>query len=220
MGAMSMSHRKASIDSNECAECGTCSRSKICPVDAIKTVELEWPRVLRETFSNPQAVPKSTGVGGRGTEGIKTNDSQTRYRRGEMGVFVEHDRPVLGARFHDVERVVKKFKSHGYEVIWQNPIAELIDDPKTGALKPEILNEKIISCVVEYLLPDSAADELMTMVQEVAGEVESVFNLSVALRADDAGRTRIGELFGPDVFRLPNGKVNIGMGSNIAREGV
>jgi len=216
MGAISMRSRKASIDPNECAECGTCVRSERCPVDAIKVVELQWPRVLRETFSNPLATHASTGVSGRGTEGIKTNDSQNRYREGEMGVFIEHGRPFLGARFSDVERAVRKFKAHGYDVIPQNPIAELIDDPATGALKPEILDEKIISCVVEFLLPASAAEELMGMVQELAGEVGSVFNLSVALRADDEGRSRLEELFGSDIFRLPNAKVNLGAAAWIA----
>jgi ferredoxin len=220
MGAISMSSKKASIDPNECAECGTCGRSHICPVDAIKRVELGWPRVLRATFSNPGATHKSTGVGGRGTEGIKTNDSQSRYTRDDIGVFVELGRPVMGARFSDVERVVKKFRAHGYEVLAENPISELIDDPSTGALKPEILNEKIISCVVEFLLPNSAADELMAMVQELSQEVESIFNLSVALRAEQDGRSRLEELFGPDIFHLPNAKVNLGLAEGLAGERV
>jgi ferredoxin len=218
MGAISMAHKKASIDANECAECGTCSRSRICPVDAIEPGTLGWPRVLRETFSNPLAVHAGTGISGRGTEGIKTNDSQSRYRRGEMGVFIELGRPVLGARFSDVERVVKKFRSHGYDVIPHNPIAGLIDDPKTGALKPEILDEKMISCVIEFLLPDTAAGELMEMTLELAGEVERVFSLSVGLRADEEGGARFEELFGPDVFSFPNAKVNIGMSQHMAGE--
>lgn len=215
MGAIGMASKKASIDANECAECGTCSRSKICPVDAIETVKLEWPRELRETFSNPMATHKGTGVAGRGTEGIKTNDTQNSYGQDDMGILLELGRPVLGARFSDVEKVVMKFKAHGYEVHAHNPIASLVADPATGALKPEILNEKIISCVVEFKLPVTAAGELTAMAQELTGEVESVFNLSVALRADDAGKPRFDAFFPPDVFRLPNGKANTGMALGI-----
>ncbi len=211
-----MVEEKSSIDRDECAECGTCSRAGICPADAIKTATLTWPRVLRETFSNPLAVHETTGITGRGTEGIKTNDSQNRYRRGDIGVFIELGRPVLGARFSDVERVVKMFKSHGYEVIQKNPIAALIDDPASGTLRPEILNEKIISCVIEFVLPERAVGELMQIVQRLAGEVQSVFSLSVALRADERGNSPFGEIFGPDVFSFPNAKVNIGMAQNIA----
>jgi len=216
MGAISISSDKSSIDPNECAECGTCSRAEVCPVDAIRTVRLGWPRSLRETFSNPLAVHETTGVTGRGTEGIKSNDSQNRYRRGDIGVFIDLGRPVLGARFSDVERVVKKFKSHGYDVIPNNPITALIADRTTGALRPEVLDEKIISCVLEFVIPDTAAAELMELVHQLSAEVDTVFSLSVALRADESGRSKLRDLFGPDVFCLPNAKLNIGMAENIA----
>jgi ferredoxin len=216
MGAISFAANKSSIDPNECAECGTCSRAEVCPVEAIQAVRLEWPRTLRETFSNPLAVHETTGITGRGTEGIKSNDSQNRYQRGDIGVFIELGRPVLGARFVDVERVVKKFKSHGYDVIQGNPITELMADQATGVLRSEVLNEKIISCVLEFVIPDTAASELMAMVHELSGEVDSVFSLSVALRADGSGRSNFRDLFGPDVFCLPNAKVNIGLAENIA----
>jgi hypothetical protein len=215
LGAISISSKKSSIDPNECAECGTCSRAEVCPADAIKTVKLGWPRSLREAFSNPLAVHESTGITGRGTEGIKSNDSQNRYRRGDIGVFIELGRPVLGSRFLDVERAVKRFKLNGYDIIPNNPITALIADRKTGALKPEILNEKIISCVLEFVIPDTAAGALMNMVRALSREVDTVFSLSVALRADENGRSNFGELFGPDVFCLPNAKVNIGMAENI-----
>jgi ferredoxin len=218
MEAIALGEDTSSINPNECAECGTCYRAQICPVDAITPVKLEWPRALRETFSNPLAVHETTGITGRGTEGIKTNDSQNRYKRGDIGVFIEVGRPVLGGRFHDVERIVKKFKAHGYGVIPQNPIAALIANPKTGALKPEILNEKVISCVIEFILPDAAAEELMKMVRELSGEVESLFSLSVGLRADEQGKSRFEEVFGPDVFRFPNQKANIGAAQPITEE--
>jgi hypothetical protein len=211
LDAIALGDETSSINPNECSECGTCYRAGVCPADAITPVKLEWPRVLRETFSNPLAVHETTGITGRGTEGIKTNDSQNRYKRGEIGVFIEVGRPVLGGRFYDVERIVKKFQSHGFGVIPQNPIAALIDDPKTGALKTEILDEKFISCVIEFIMPDAAADKLMTMVRELSGEVDSVFSLSVGLRADEQGKSNFEKVFGSEVYCLPNAKANIGV---------
>jgi len=216
MGAISVLET-ASIDPNECAECGVCWRSRICPEDAIKRGDLQWPRILREVFSNPLAEHKSTGVGGRGTEGIKTNDTKSRYRRGSMGVFVELGRPVLGARFRDVERVVMKFRAHGYRVIPENPVCELIADPQTGALEPEVLDEKVISALLEFVLPEDAAGELLEMARELSGEVDTVFNVCVALRADADGSSPLTRLFGPGVFSLPGGKVNIGLAAGVAR---
>jgi ferredoxin len=216
MGAISVLET-ASIDPNECAECGVCWRSRVCPEDAIKRGDLQWPRILREVFSNPLAEHKSTGVGGRGTEGIKTNDGTGRYERGSMGVFVELGRPVLGARFRDVERVVMKFRAHGYRVIPGNPLCELIADPQTGALEAEVLDEKVISALVEFVLPEDAAGELLEMARELSGEVDTVFNVSVALRADADGGSPLTRLFGPGVFSLPSGKVNIGLAAGPVR---
>ena len=214
MGAITLG-QKSSINTHECAECGVCYRSRVCPTDAIVPGNLQWPRALREAFSNPLAEHDSTGVAGRGTHGIKTNDSQNRYKRGQMGVFVELGRPALGARLADVEKVVMKFKTNGFDVIPDNPVHDLIADKKTGALKPEILLEKVISCLVEFVLPADAAQTLLSMVDELAGEIDTVFNVSIALRANEDGKSPLGELFGDDVFRLPNGKVNIGFAENI-----
>jgi len=216
MGAISLLET-ASIDPNECAECGVCWRARVCPEDAIKRGDLQWPRILREVFSNPLAEHKSTGVAGRGTEGIKTNDAKSRYRRGFMGVFVELGRPALGARFRDVERVVMKFRAHGYRVIPDNPVCELIAEPQTGALKPEVLDEKVISALVEFVLPEAAAGELLEIVRELSGEVDTVFNVCVALRANADGSSPLTRLFGAGVFSLPSGKVNIGLAADPAR---
>ena len=216
MGAIRLAEQ-AAIDPDECAECGVCWRSRVCPADAIRPGRLTWPRTLRETFSNPLTEHKSTGVAGRGSECIKTNDSMDRFAPGFMGVIVELGRPALGARLADVEAVVKKFAAHGYEVLADNPVAELVADKTTGALRPEVLNEKVISALVEFLMPDTAVAELMAMAAELGGEVKTVFNLSVALRARPDGSSPAAGLFGPGQFRLPNGKVNLGLAAGIVK---
>jgi ferredoxin len=219
MGAIHLEFEISSIDPHECAECGTCLRANVCPEDAIRAGKLSWPRVLREAFSNPIAEHESTGVPGRGTEGIKTNDTGGRYGAGFIGVFVELGRPVLGARFADAERVVRKFTAHGFPMVEDNPVAGLIANPKTGALKPEILNEKAISILIEFIVPDTAARELMTILRELSDEVTTVFNASLALRAREGGLSPLSDLFGPGIQGLPNGKVNLGLAHGIAEGG-
>jgi ferredoxin len=216
MGAISLNNDKSSINPDECSECGVCYRSRACPVDAIIPGRLRWPRTLRETFSNPMAVHEDTGVAGRGTEGIKTNDTTGRYRPGFIGVFVELGRPALGTRFRDVERVVRNFRSHGFEVLPDNPVAGLISDPLTGALQPEVLDEKAISVLVEFIIPEGAADELKQIIRELERDVETVFTVSVALRAYHDGTSPLKDLFGEGSSSLPVGKVNLGFASGIA----
>jgi len=210
--------KTASIDPDECVECGVCSRSRVCPVDAIKEGDLKWPRVLRGIYSNPLSKHEGTEVYGRGTEGIKTNDSQNFYEQGSIGVVIELGRPVLGARFYDVERVLKKFASRGYSLALHSPVIALIDDPQAGSLKPDVLQEKVISCIVEFALPDNAADELMSIIDELSGEVETVFNVCVALRADETGGSPFQELFGEDIHAIPDVKINIGMALDTLKE--
>ena len=160
MGAISLDET-SSIDPDACAECGVCSRSRVCPVDAIRQGNLKWPRILREVFSNPLAEHDSTGVQGRGTAGIKANDSENRYPHGQIGVFIEMGRPVLGARFYDVEKAVQVFRAHGYVLVKENPVYLLIRDPATGSLMKEILNEKVISCVLEFIMPQNESENLI-----------------------------------------------------------
>ena len=219
MGAIRLIDDTSWIDPDECAECGTCSRSRTCPADAIHPGKLAWPRTIREAFSNPLVVHEATGVRGRGSEGIKTNDVTNRYPHGSMGVFIELGRPALGTRFVDVERVVKKFKAHGYTVVADNPVAGLVADPARRTLKPEVLNEKAISVLVEFLLPESDVASLKSMLEELAAEVETVFSVGIALRAEPDGSSPFEALFGPEAFQLPNGKVNLGLARGIATKG-
>ena len=218
MGAISLEEGKSRIDCDECAECGVCNRSMTCPVDAIRVGELTWPRVLRAKYSNPVSEHESTGgVPGRGEEGIKTNDSRNRFRPGEIGVFLELGRPVLGARFRDAEKAVMVFKSHGYGLMPDNPVMDLVDDPLTGGFKPEVLNEKVISCLVSFVLPMTAARELIDIIHELEGQVESCFNVSVVLSAREDGLSPFDEMFGPDTFRLPWTKINLGLAAGIGK---
>ena len=174
---------------------------------------------MREAFSNPIAQHESTRVPGRGTEGIKTNDTTERFGSGLFGVFVELGRPVLGARFVDAERVIKKFIAHGFAMVEDNPVAALVVDPKTGALDPEVLDEKAISILIEFIVPDTKVQELTGILTELSSEVTTVFNVSVALRAKQSGLSPLSDLFGPDVRSLPNGKVNLGLAHGIAEGG-
>jgi len=166
MGAISLAET-SSIDPDECAECGVCSRSRVCPVNAIQQGNLKWPRVLREVFSNPLAEHETTGVQGRGTPGIKANDSEKRYQHGQIGVFVEMGRPVLGTRFYDVEKVVQLFTTYGYAPVKENPVHELISDHARGLLVKEILNEKVISCVLEFVIPQRESGSLLKIAEEL-----------------------------------------------------
>src|ERR671933_668898 len=91
------------INPDKCVACGNCTY--VCPMGAIEPEELVWPRVVRRAFSDPRVPHESTGVEGRGTEEVKTNDISGRVQVGEVGFTIEFGRPGVGARFHEIERM-------------------------------------------------------------------------------------------------------------------
>lgn len=78
------------IDQEECVECGSCLRQAKCSVDAIYQQELVWPRSVRSIMSDPLTITKESGIAGRGTEEMKTNDVTGRFRYSYVGVGIEY----------------------------------------------------------------------------------------------------------------------------------
>jgi ferredoxin len=103
--------RRATINRDECVECYSCFNGlsqehlnptmvrtvrnvfkmmrlrfdpepDVCPTAAFEPDELAWPRVVRRAFSDPRVPHESTGVEGRGTEEVKTNDVSNRVKSG------------------------------------------------------------------------------------------------------------------------------------------
>lgn len=73
----------------------------ICPTEAFIPDELSWPRIVRRAFSDPMVTHESTGVPGRGTEEVKTNDVSHRIKKGDVGIVeltvrLDDTMPILG----------------------------------------------------------------------------------------------------------------------------
>jgi NAD-dependent dihydropyrimidine dehydrogenase PreA subunit len=214
MGAIMLKDKKVVIDYEACVECGACQRFGICPEDAIKQAdEIPYPRIIRAVFSDPVQTHESTGVAGRGTEEMKTNDVTNRFQAGKIGFSIELGRPVGGAYLRDLEKVVKKVTSMGVTFAEDNPVIPLIADRKTGALKPEILGEKVLSAIAEFLVPEvNAIDFIDEMKRFLNSELDCVVTMSVISRADTQGNSGfLRKLKERGVDTYPNGKVNIGM---------
>src|SRR5512146_563360 len=111
-GAIGMENGIARIERDRCVECYNCHRLPICPGKAFQPEELEWPRSLRRALSDPITVDTRTGVSGRGTAEMKTNDVTGRIRYGHFGLGVELGRPGVGTSMRDVEKVCIALAPH------------------------------------------------------------------------------------------------------------
>lgn len=201
------------IDQDECVDCGVCYRSKVCPVDAFIFEPEPWPRSVRNVFSDPTKVHKETRIAGRGTEEMKTNDVTGRFRRGWVGMGCEFGRPGVGARFRDLSKVAQVLARHGVEFEPMNPVTGLMQDRKTGEIQEDVLNEKVLSAIIECLYPIEKFEEIMGALKQVSREIDTVFSCEVISRAEPDGsypvRKKLDELGIPYYI---NGKQNIGLG--------
>lgn len=214
VGAIMLRDKTVAIDYEACVECGVCLRFDICPEKAIKQVdEIPYPRVIRAIFSDPIQRHESTGVQGRGTEEMKTNDVTNLFQKGKIGFSIELGRPGVGAYLTDLEKVIMKATSRGVEFSEDNPVISLIADRATGELRPEVLNEKVLSAIAEFLVPESEALEFIDEMKAfLNAELDCVATMSVIARADENGDSEfMRRLKDSGVAIYPNGKVNIGM---------
>ncbi len=191
----------------------------ICPTGAITPDELTWPRVIRRTFSDPEVPHEVTGVTGRGTLEVKTNDISGRIKEGEIGFTVEFGRPGVGVYFKEVDGVCQRLAKLPLEFQKQNPVTALMTDVKTGKLQDDVLNEKVLSCIVEFKAKADDMADILKIIEEEARKLDTTLALGVAVRCDSNGNDPIQKqlkALGYDAWR---GNINMGLGrrTNLVR---
>jgi NADPH-dependent glutamate synthase beta subunit-like oxidoreductase len=200
--------REAAIE-----EAGRCLRCDLRERECIVFEPSEWPRSLRNHFSQPGVPHLTTGVAGRGTEEMKTNDVTGRFKRGWVGLGLDFGRPGIGTRFREVDRVTRALAKLGVEFEANNPITKMMVDTKKGKLREDVLNEKVMSCVVETMFPIEKLETVLSALREAIKQLNTVVSVCNINRAEPDGsyplRKKLDEL---GIFYRPNGKQNAGLG--------
>jgi ferredoxin len=185
----------------------------VCPTAAFEPDELKWPRVIRRAFSDPRATHESTGVQGRGTEEVKTNDVTHRVRTGEVGFTIEFGRPGIGVWLRDIEKMTRELAAANVPFEKKNPLTLLMDDVTTGTLNPEVVNEKVLSAIVEVKVPAARTEEIIQLVRRVEKEIDTVIALGVGTRCDENGEENvIAPILERLGYRIERAKTNTGLG--------
>lgn len=203
---------KCAINEDECVECHVCYRSKVCPTEAFQKMPLKWPRTIRYHFSSAVAGHELTGMGGRGTEEVKTNDVTGRYGFGEVGFTVDVGRPGVGTSLVDVERIIGAVAQVGVELEPENPLTMLIVDKEKGILKEEVRNERVLSCIIEFKTSESKLVPVMNALTDVAKRINTNFTVGAIGRVRGDGTIPLKALLDKaGIFYRPNGKINLGL---------
>src|SRR6202166_4849138 len=234
--------KRATVDRNECVECYACFNGlsqehlnpafvrtvrkvfqkmrlrfdpepDVCPTAAFEPDELNWPRVVRRAFSDPRVPHESTGVHGRGTEEVKTNDVSGRVQVGEVGFTIEFGRPGVGVRFRDIQKMCWALAQAGVAFEKKNPVTSLMSDVASGTIREDILNEKVLSAIVEIKTRIERTEEIIRLVWEIEKQIETVVALGVGVRCDQEGEeTVIAPILEKLGYNLERAKTNIGLG--------
>jgi NAD-dependent dihydropyrimidine dehydrogenase PreA subunit len=205
---------RSGVDFDACVECGTCYRAKVCPMDSIEYPKLSYPRTLRRHFSDPTSRHEITGMPGRGTEEIKTNDVTDRFKFGQVGFCIEIGRPGVGTSIAEVEKISKVLTAFGIELEERNPVYPMISNHETGEFKEELLGERVLSIIIELIVPEEKAPSLLTEIKELSGNVDTAFSISLAGRINEDGSIPIKEMLdGLKITYRPNAKINLGLGT-------
>ena len=234
--------RRATINRNECVECYACYNGMsqehlnpkmvrmlrrifqmmrlrfdpepdVCPTAAFEPEELAWPRIVRRAFSDPRVPHESTGVEGRGTEEVKTNDVSGRVKVGEVGFTIEFGRPGVGVWMRDIQQMCRALAQAGVSFEKRNPVTCLMTDVSEGTLREDILNEKVLSAIVEIKTRVERTEEIIRLVWEVEKRINTVIAIGVGTRCDPDGEERVvGPILERLGYRLERAKTNIGLG--------
>ncbi|PYT16913.1 MAG: 4Fe-4S ferredoxin [Acidobacteria bacterium] len=234
--------KRATIDRDECVECYACYNGlsqehlnptmvrtlrrifalmrvrfdpepDVCPTAAFEPEELTWPRIVRRAFSDPRVPHESTGVEGRGTEEVKTNDVTGRVQVGEVGFTIEFGRPGVGVRFNEIQQVCWALAKAGVAFEKKNPITSLMTDVTTGTLGEDILGEKVMSAIVEIKVPVERTEEIIRLMWEIEKKLDTVVALGVGTRCDEHGEENIvAPILERLGYKLERAKTNAGLG--------
>lgn len=241
---------RATINTEACVECGNCLRGMsqehlnpsivrtvrklakamrlrfepepdVCPTAAFYMNELEMPRLVRQVFSDPVVEHKSTGIKGRGTEEVKTNDVIPRVGLGEVGYTIEFGRPGVGVYFRDIQEMTRELAQLGSTFEPNNPISHMMTDHSTGDLREDILDEKILSGIVEIKTTVHETQAVLDAVRRVNDRIDTVMAVGISTRCDEDGEDRVlAPLLEEWGYTFSRAKTNMGLGriTNVAKK--
>lgn len=229
------------INSESCVECHNCYRSlsyehlmpgltrtlrrmlkkvglrfqpdpDVCPTEAIIPEDLEWPRIVRRAFSDPMVTHESTGVHGRGTEEVKTNDVSHRIKPGEVGLVVEFGRPGIGVYFREVQKATRAMAVEGVTFEEGNPVTQMMTSIATGDIREDVLNEKVLSCIVEITTSIDDAVRTLNVLKAICKNTETVISIGASTVCDEKGGDPLRSILEEEGYDIGWAKLNLGFG--------
>jgi hypothetical protein len=94
-----------------------------------------------------------------------------------------------------------------------------MEDTATGKMNEEVLDEKVLSAIIEMKTTLERIPDFLHALEEVQGEIDTVFSVGVGSKCRPDGSVAHEEWVGRAGYTLsPNGKTNLGLGRPLFKE--
>jgi len=118
----------------------------------------------------------------------------------------------VGVRFSDIEEMTKILAKAGVTFEKNNPITHLMINTTTGELRTDILNEKILSAIVEIKTTIHQVAQVLDIVEEVGERIDTVIAIGISTRCEDGEDNILGPLLDDLGYYYARAKTNLGLG--------
>ena len=126
--------------------------------------------------------------------------------------FFDKKKRAGGAYFTDVDKVCRALAKAQVAFQPENPVTALMADTGTGALREDVLGEKVLSCILEFQTDVDRMPAILEVIEEAVRYLDTVVALGAAIRCNADGRDAVQaqlKVLGYDAWR---GKINMGLG--------
>ena len=94
-----------------------------------------------------------------------------------------------------------------------NPVTYLMEDKATGKMRPDVLNEKVLSAILEFVFPREKGPEVLKTLQEVTKEIDTVCSVDLMDFVEPDDQVPMDKMLSElGIFHRINGKTNVGLG--------
>ena len=119
----------------------------------------------------------------------------------------------MGVRFHHIQTMTVALAKLGVTFEAKNPITHLMTDKAAGTLKTDLMNEKILSAIVEIKTTIDMVPAVLDTVQAVSKGIDTVIAVGVSTRCDDNGEDLVLLPLLEDLgYSHERAKTNMGLG--------
>src|SRR5580700_11207690 len=165
------------INPDKCVACGNCTY--VCPMGAIYID----PVIHRATINRAECVECYACFNGLSQEHLNPVFVRTVRKLFQMmrvrfdpepdvcpTAAFEPDKlewPGVGVWFCDIQKMCWALARAGVAFEKKNPVTSLMSDVATGTIREDILNEKVLSAIVEIKVPIERTEEVIRLVWEI-----------------------------------------------------